>query len=54
MGHSLLTMMDPPDVPLTSDDYEQLCIQIDPVQLSSEYGLDVYARTIQYVYSHIS
>ena len=41
--------VDPPRQPLTDLDYQELCATINPLDSSSEYGLELYVETLQFV-----
>ena len=41
--------VDPPQQPLTSLDYQELCATINPLDPSSEYGIELYVETLQFV-----
>ena len=41
--------VDPPEQPLTSLDYQELCVTINPLDPSSEYGIELYIETLQFV-----
>ena len=45
--------VDPPGQPLCCADYQDLCNNVNPLQQSTEYGVEVYSATIRYVYSKI-
>ena len=57
MAHSLPRMhvsentvyVDPPQQPLTSLDYQELCVTINPLDPSSEYGIELYIEILQFV-----
>lgn len=41
--------VDPPEQPLTTSDYQELCATINPLDPSSEYGLELYVETVDFV-----
>ena len=41
--------VDPPQQPLTPLDYQELSITINPLDPSSEYGIELYIETLQFV-----
>ena len=41
--------VDPPQQPLTNTDFHELCTTINPLDSSSEYGLELYVETLQFV-----
>ena len=45
--------VDPPDVPLSDADYEELVTTLNPLEPSAEYGLDLYCETLHFVLSNV-
>lgn len=37
------------DIPLTSDELDMLCQEINPLAESTEYGMDIYMNCLQHV-----
>ena len=46
--------VDPPERPLTDTDFQELCARINPLDSSSEYGLELYVETLQFVLDQLS
>ena len=44
---------DPPQLPLSPQDYQELCIQVNPLEPSSEYGIELYIETVQFVINKV-
>ena len=42
---------DPPQLPLSIQDYQELCTQMNPLAPSSEYGIELYTETMHFVLS---
>ena len=45
--------VDPPEMPLSTQDYQELCIQVNPLEPSSEYGIELYIETVQFVLNKV-
>ena len=43
--------VDPPDVLISEDCYDQLCTQIYPLEESPEYGIDIFNRTVHFLHN---
>ena len=43
--------VDPPQLPLSHQDYQELCTQVNPIEPSSEHGIELYIETVQFVLS---
>lgn len=41
--------VDPPEMPLSTHDYQELCIHVNPLEPSSEYGIELYIETVQFI-----
>jgi len=42
------------EVPLTDNDFSELCQTISPLSQSTNYGIDLYMATLQFVALHAS
>ena len=49
VGDDNIVNVDPPQVPLNPQDYQELSIQVNPLEPSSEYGIELYTETVQFV-----
>ena len=45
--------VDPPEMPLSTQDYQVLCIQVNPLEPSSEYGIELCIETVQFVLNKV-
>lgn len=45
--------VDPPSEPLSSSEYQELCGKVNPLDPSSEYGIETYFETLQFVLSKL-
>lgn len=45
---------DPPSMPLQEQDYQDLRNTIDPLEPSSEYGIELYCETLAFVIARYS
>ena len=48
-GSENTVFVDPPRLPLSDLDYQELSSTINPLDSSSEYGLELYVETLQFV-----
>lgn len=53
-GRGNTVLVDPPEVPLSRQDYDVLCSLILPLEPSLEYGIDTYIKTVRFVCDHIN
>ena len=45
--------VDPPQLPLNPLDFQELCININPLEPSSEYGMELYTETVHFVINKV-
>ena len=38
-------IVDAPQMPLSTQDYQELCIKVNPLEPSSEYGIELFSKT---------
>jgi len=43
----------PPVVPLSSVTYDELCRTILPTEGSENFGIDIYTRTVHFLFDHM-
>lgn len=43
--------VDPPILPLSNSEYEELVSNINPVESTCDYGIELYTETVQFVMS---
>ena len=46
--------VEPPEQPLGILNYQELCLRINPLEQSAEYGMELYSETILYVYNKLA
>lgn len=40
--------------PLTDSDYAQMCTNINPLAVSSDYGIDIYLESLEFVLAKLT
>lgn len=45
--------VNPPDMPLSYESYEELCSTVFPLEECDDFGMDIYLRVVDFVVNHI-